>query len=686
MHAGNVQSLMEAGDFSAASNILANQLAALDAGNHAQNNTHTNDTDGATSLDTKRERIEALYLSAVCARYQDDFSRARGFIQNIFDIEPFLGRGFLEEAHICRAEGKAREALSNYQRASEANPAILAAWREQIKILDASDQAAMAGYARSELAYYESLSADVLRAHHLLNEGRLLKAEQQIKEFLQNDPKNVDAMTLLANISARVGAYEEAEYLLESALIFAPDNRRVMKDYILAMRKQQKFSKSSEMCARLVALAPDDTSALFQQSIEHMQHGNNQAAIDGIDALLENEPHNPAFLILRGHIQKALGKQDEAVRAYQSAISVRNDNGQAFYALANLKTYTFSDDEIIVMKALLEDGRCAIDDRIHLHFGLAAAYEKTGVIDAAFTHYQEGNRLKRAQSRYTCAVMHDELQRQQTECTPALFDAQRDKGWAAPDPIFIVGLPRAGSTLIEQILASHSQIDGTLELPNILSLSRKLQNQAQQNQGAKSANSYPANLHELSAEQLSDFGRSFIEDTKMHRQDAPFFTDKMPNNFRHIGLIHLILPNAKIIDARRDPMDCCFSGFKQLFAQGQEFTYGLTEIGQYYADYVSLMDHWHRVLPGKILHVQHEDVIDDLEGQVTRMLDYLGLPFEDSCLEFHTTERAVRTASSSQVREPLNRKGVGAWRPFDAHLDPLKEALGTHYRAENYFS
>ena len=247
-------------------------------------------------------------------------------------------------------------------------------------------------------------------------------------------------------------------------------------------------------------------------------------------------------------------------------------------------------------------------------------------------------------------------------------------------------MPRAGSTLIEQILASHSQIDGTLELPNILSLSRKLQNQAQQNQGAKSANSYPANLHELSAEQLSDFGRSFIEDTKMHRQDAPFFTDKMPNNFRHIGLIHLILPNAKIIDARRDPMDCCFSGFKQLFAQGQEFTYGLTEIGQYYADYVSLMDHWHRVLPGKILHVQHEDVIDDLEGQVTRMLDYLGLPFEDSCLEFHTTERAVRTASSSQVREPLNRKGVGAWRPFDAHLDPLKEALGTHYRAENYFS
>ncbi|HAL85093.1 MAG TPA: hypothetical protein DCP12_05580 [Rhodobiaceae bacterium] len=678
--AGNVQSLMEAGDFPAAASMLADQLAALDASRPAQNGPTTDAKAATKTSDAKRARIEALYLSAVCARYQNDHATARSFVQKLFDIEPFFGRGFLEEAHICRAEGKAREALSNYQRASEANPAILAAWREQIKILEASDQPGMAAHARGELSYYESLPEAVLRAQALLNEGRLLKAEELVKDFLLGAPRHVDAMLLLADISARVGAYEEAEYLLDSALLFAPDNRRAMKDYVLVMRKQQKFAKSSDMCAKLVALDPEDASALFQQTIEHMQHGQNQAATDGIDALLVREPDNPAFLLLRGHIEKALGRQDTAIAAYQRAISVRNDNGQAFYALANLKTYTFSDDEIIVMKALLDDGRCALDDRIHLNFALAAAYEKTGDTDQAFAHYGEGNRMKKAQSRYTSEVMHEELQRQKEFCTPALFAAQSGKGCPAPDPIFIVGLPRAGSTLIEQILASHSQIDGTLELPNILSLSRSLQNAARKTK----AGTYPANLHDLSGEELSAHGQAFIEDTRMHRQGAAFFTDKMPNNFRHIGLVSLILPNAKIIDARRDPMDCCFSGFKQLFAQGQEFTYGLAEMGRYYADYVALMDHWQRTLPGKILHVQHEDVLDDLEAQVRRMLDYLGLAFEPACLDFHNTERAVRTASSSQVRQPLNRKGLGAWRPFEKHLDPLKIALGDHYRPENY--
>ncbi len=678
--AGDVQSLMEAGDFPAAARVLADHLATLDARRPAQSARSADAKAAAKTANAKHERIEALYLSAVCARYQSEHASARSFVQKLFDIEPFFGRAFLEEAHIYRAEGKAREALSNYQRASEANPAILAAWREQIKILEASGEPGMAEYARGELSYYESLPLAVLRSQALLNEGRILKAEELVKDFLLGAPRQVDAIRLLADISARVGAYEEAEYLLDSALLFAPDNRRLMKDYVLVMRKQQKFAKSSDMCAKLVALDPEDASALFQQTIEHMQHGQNQAATDGIDALLVREPNNPAFLLLRGHIEKALGRQGSAIAAYQRAISVRNDNGQAFYALANLKTYAFSDDEIIVMRALLDDGRCGLDDRIHLHFALAAAYEKTGDTDQAFTHYSEGNRMKKAQSRYTCEVMHRELQRQQEFFTPALFAAQEGKGFPAPDPIFIVGLPRAGSTLIEQILASHSQIDGTLELPNILSLSRSLKNAARKTK----ASAYPDNLRDLSGDELSAHGRAFIEDTQMHRQGAAFFTDKMPNNFRHIGLISLILPNAKIIDARRDPMDCCFSGFKQLFAQGQEFTYGLEEIGRYYTDYVALMDHWQRTLPGKILHVQHEDVLDDLEAQVRRMLDYLDLAFEPACLDFHKTERAVRTASSAQVRQPLNRKGLGAWRQFEKHLDPLKTSLGDHYRPENY--
>lgn len=666
MSRAQVQELMEAGDFSSASAILATQLANVQQSGGDQNTKRN---------EAKAERLETLYLSAVCARYQDDLKAARAFVQQVFDIEPFLGRAFLEEAHICRAENRVREALSNYQRAGEANPAILAAWREQIKILEASDQKAMAGHARSELAYYEALPPEVLRAHHLLNEGRLAKAEKQIKQFLLHHPTQTDAMRLLADISARVGAYEDAEYLLENAMQRTPDNPRLMKDYMLIMRKQQKFAQSAEMCRRMLALAPDNAGFLFQKAIEDMQHGDNATAIETVNELLVREPHNPGFLILRGHIEKALGHHDDAVRAYQAALSVRNDNGQAFYALANLKTYDFSNDEIVVMKALLDDGRCSLDDRAHIQFALAAAYEKRQESDAAFSHYAEGNRIKKAQSRYTAAAIRDEFERQKEFCTKELFAAQSGKGHDAPDPIFIVGLPRAGSTLIEQILASHSQIDGTLELPNILSLSHKLRGRNSADESA-----YPGVLHRLDGDALADYGRAFIEDTRLHRAGAPFFTDKMPNNFRHIGLIHLILPNAKIIDARRDPMDCCFSGFKQLFAQGQEFTYGLEEVGQYYADYVSLMTHWHDVLPGKILHVQHEDVLDDLEGQVRRMLDYLDLPFEQACLDFHNTQRAVRTASSAQVRQPLNRKGVGAWRPFEAYLDPLKQALGPHYR------
>jgi hypothetical protein len=265
------------------------------------------------------------------------------------------------------------------------------------------------------------------------------------------------------------------------------------------------------------------------------------------------------------------------------------------------------------------------------------------------------------------------LNSQITACTPDLFAKQSGKGCDAPDPIFILGLPRAGSTLLEQILASHSQIDGTLELPNILSLAHRLRRQKQ----ASNDSLYPDVLHDLDADQLRTMGQEFIDNTQIHRQGAPYFIDKMPNNFRHIGLIKLILPNAKIIDARREPMACCFSGFKQLFAEGQEFTYGLQEIGQYYRDYVHLMEHWDAMLPGAVLRVQHEDVLDDLGGQVRRMLDYLGLPFEQACIDFHQTERAVRTASSEQVRQPITKASVDLWRHYQSHLQPLKDALGS---------
>ena len=416
-------------------------------------------------------------------------------------------------------------------------------------------------------------------------------------------------------------------------------------------------------------------------AIETMQIGNHEEAIALFDDVLTDLPNDPNTHVSKGHALKTLGQHDEAIGAYQKGAELNPSLGDAWFSLSNLKTYRFAEEEIATMENALHQPASTHNDRVNIHFALGKAYEDQGDYEKAFRHYDAGNEAKKRQIGYTADAMHAELEAQKAACTAELFAKQAGKGHDAPDPIFIVGLPRAGSTLIEQILASHSQIDGTLELPNILSLAHRLRGKKRSDSGAAA---YPANLHALSGDDLQQMGRDFIEDTRLHRQGAAFFTDKMPNNFRHIGLIHLILPNAKIIDARRDPMDCCFSGFKQLFAQGQEFTYGLQEIGRYYADYVALMAHWHAVLPGKILHVQHEDVLDDLEAQVVRMLDYLGLPFEQACLDFHTTERAVRTASSAQVRQPLNRKGVGAWRPFEAHLDPLKQALGPHYDAAHY--
>ena len=311
--------------------------------------------------------------------------------------------------------------------------------------------------------------------------------------------------------------------------------------------------------------------------------------------------------------------------------------------------------------------------RVHIAFALGKAFEDRGDYHAAFTSYETGNALKQKQTRYTTEQMLAEFDAQKKYCSKDVLAAQGGLGCPAPDPIFIVGLPRAGSTLIEQILASHSQVDGTLELPNILSLAHRLRGRNL----ISARDRYPRILAELSAGELTQLGETYLEDSQIHRKGAAFFTDKMPNNFRHLGLIHLILPNAKIIDARRAPLDCCWSGYKQLFAEGQEFTYGLDDIGYYYRGYVDLMAHWETALPERrVLRVQHEDVLADLEGQVRRILDYCDLPFEAACVEFHKTERAVRTASSEQVRQPINRSGQDQWKAFEPFLDPLKKALG----------
>ncbi|WP_252257497.1 tetratricopeptide repeat-containing sulfotransferase family protein [Erythrobacter aurantius] len=613
---------------------------------------------------------EALYMAAVAARYLGRLDEASRHLSSLHSAMPEYGRAWQEEGHLALAKGDNQAALSAFAKATRFNPALEASWREQARLHAAAGRPAEAQGAAAQQQRIAGLPRELVAVTNHLAEGRLARAEEICRHYLRQNPRNVEGMRLLAKIGIEFGILDDAEILLESAVEFSPDDVQLRFDYIDVLRRRQKFAEALDQAEKLYRRDP--ANPLFQSrlAIECIQTGDYTRGLDLFEKVLEKLPHDPASLTSRGHALKTKGDRAEAEASYRAAIASKPDHGDAFYALANLKTYRFGADEIAAMRAQVARNDLAFMDRVHLSFALAKAMEDEGDYEASFHHYDEGNALKRAQTRYRAEAMTRELTLQKEVCSAELFEKHKGNGHPAPDPIFILGLPRAGSTLLEQILASHSQIDGTLELPNILALAHRLR-------GRKAGQSrYPQILHDLTAEQLEKFGADFIENTRIHRQGAPFFIDKMPNNFRHIGLIHLILPNAKIIDARRAPMDCCFSGFKQLFAEGQEFTYGLTEIGRYYSDYVGLMDHWDEVLPGKVLRVQHEDVLDDLEGQTRRMLDFLGLPFEQQCLAFHKTPRAVRTASSEQVRQPINRKGQGAWKPFEPWLGDLKAALG----------
>ena len=644
---------------------LKQAQSALQSGDFARGLSHSQDILGRDDSDG-----EALYMAAVASRYLGKLDDSADFLDRLHLAMPEYGRAWQEHGHLLIARGDHSAALDAFKRATRFNPALTASWREQARLADEAGKMPEAAAAKAQFDRITSLPRELLAVTNHLYEGRLLRAEEICRHFLRTNPRHVEGMRLLARIGVELGILEDADFLLESAVHFEPDNVQLRLDYVDVLRRRQKFEQAMAEAEKLHARDPENPVFQSRLAIEAMQTGDFERAFDLFESVLAKLPEDPATLTRRGHALKTFGKRDDAIASYRAAYTAKRDHGDAYYALANLKTYRFEDTEVAEMDDLLDRPDLAFMDRVHLSFALAKALEDRGEYEKSFFHYDAGNALKRAQTRYSADAMSAELARQQKICTAELFEEHAESGHPASDPIFIVGLPRAGSTLLEQILASHSQVDGTLELPNILALAHRLR-------GRKAGQSrYPAILHDLTAEQLDGFGEKFISDTRIHRQGAPFFIDKMPNNFRHIGLIHLILPNAKIIDARRDPMDCCFSGFKQLFAEGQEFTYGLTEIGRYYADYDVLMDHWERVLPGKILRVQHEDVLDDLEGQTRRMLDYLELPFEEACLDFHRSKRAVRTASSEQVRQPINRSGQDAWMPFEPWLGPLKATLG----------
>ncbi len=615
-------------------------------------------------------------MSAVCRRYRREFDAAMSNLASLKALAPENGRAHQEEGHAYRDMGRPDRALHAYSRACRFNPALVASWRGQLDILTRRGRAREAAQARAQLEHLQRLPKPLVIVLDLVSQGKLLKAEDLCRKFLQKVPHHVEAMRLLADIGIRFGVLADAEFLLESAHRLDPNNVRVHVDYIQALRKRQKSGQALEQAKRLLETSPKNPQFQSIYAIECMQTGDYEGALSLFDRVLEQIPGDPVTLTSKGHAFKTCGQYDKSVASYRAALESQPRHGEAWYSLSNLKVYSFGDRELERMHAQARNDDLAHADRVHLSFALGKAYEDRNDFESSFRYYEQGNRSKKTTSTYDADKMTEELRAQHRVCTAGMLSRGTRAGHSAGDPIFVLGLPRAGSTLLEQILSSHSRVDGTLELPNILSLSQQLRRRGR----IGTEPGYPEILAALSDEELHQFGQQYIDDTRIHRQSAPFFVDKMPNNFRHIGLIHLILPKAKIIDARRHPMACGFSGYKQLFAEGQQFTYDLADLGQYYRDYVELMDHWDAVLPGKVLRVQYEDVVGDLETQVRRILDHCGLDFEPDCLSFHRTDRAVRTPSSEQVRQPIFKSGLDYWRNYEAWLDPLRGALGEDVR------
>ncbi|MYD43664.1 MAG: tetratricopeptide repeat protein [Gammaproteobacteria bacterium] len=618
---------------------------------------------------------DLLYCVVVAQRLLGDFAAALQSVVTLLGLVSGYGRAHQEHGYILLALNQSEAANQAFRQAVELNPGLLASW-QQLRQATSDDASAWRRRIDANLGYLQSLAPELRSVVSLRHEKKMRRAEQTCRSYLQDHPKHVEAMRLLALMASEQGRLDDAEFLLESALEFDPAATRVRISYIDVLHKRQKYDKSFAEAEHLLATEPTNPTFRLAYANQLNAMGNYRQALEIYDNILDAQPDSalagPRLWLSRGHALKTHGQIADAVRSYQRAYKSRPDFGDAYWSLANLKTYTFQDEELKRMTEFVQSNTVAQDDLAHLHFALGKAHEDRGEFEKSFQQYEQGNDIRRKQTKYDPATMTARLKLQHWVCNEEFFAKREHVGHDAPDPIFIVGLPRAGSTLLEQILASHSQVDGTLELHHIGSIAQKLDSRRRRNDAPR----YPGTLSHLKPETFKTIGEQFIAETRVHRRGAPYFIDKMPNNFRHIGLIHLILPNAKIIDARRDPMSCCFSGFKQLFASGQEFTYGLYEIGTYYQDYIELMNHWQTVLPNRVLRVQYDDVVNDLGTQVNRILEYCELPFEQACIDFHRNTRAVRTPSAEQVRQPIYRQGLQQWENFEPWLGPLKEALG----------
>lgn len=564
-------------------------------------------------------------------------------------------------------------AIALLRRVTAADPADAAAFQKLAELLRLEGDEAGADRAQAEALRAATVDPVLVAAASALVKGELPVAERLLKDRLKAQPTDVPAIRMLAELAARIGRFGDAEKLLRRAVELAPGFDAARHNLAVVLHRQ---AKSAEALVELDFLMARDAQSPGYRVLRGailVRLGEHEAAIATYASLLADYPRQPRVWMSYGHALKTVGRQADSLAAYRRALADEPSLGELWWSLANLKTVRFTPEDIAAMQAALADAALGEEDRWHLEFALGKALEDAGDFEASFAHYQKGNSLRRAALDYDAAATTRNVSQVKALYTRDFLAARAGWGCAAPDPIFVVGLPRSGSTLIEQILSSHSKVEGTAELPDVIALARRLGERQEDGQGAR----FAEKLSALDASDLTALGEEYLERTRVQRKtDRPFFIDKMPNNFVHTGLIHLMLPNARIIDARRHPLGSCFSGFKQHFARGQAFTYDLEEIGQYWRDYAELMAHFDEVLPGRVHRVQYEAMVADPETEIRALLAYCGLEFEPACLSFHETERPVRTASSEQVRQPLYASAVDHWQQYEKWLGPLKAALG----------
>ena len=570
--------------------------------------------------------------------------------------------------------GQAEAALAGLRCAVALQPDMPDAWRAIGDYLTVSGDIGGADAAYAQHIKASTKDPQLLVAASALVEGRIAQAEALLRAHLTRIPTDIVAIRLLAEVAARLGRNADAENLLERCLELAPSFHAARHQYAIVLQRQNKAVAALRQIEQLAKLDPHNSSYRNLKAVALVKIGEYRQSLEIYAEVLAAHPQQSKIWMSYGHTLSTAGREQDSIAAYRKSIDISPHLGEAYWSLANLKTFRFEPVELRAMRAQLERNDLSDEDRFHFDFAVGKALEDNRDYCESFKHYVRANQRRRSTVAYDADEMSAYVRRSKSLFTTEFFAARAGYGSSAPDPIFIVGMPRAGSTLIEQILASHSSVEGTMELPDILMMAGSLS--GKRVPGAEPR--YPAVLAGLSAIACRELGERYIEDTRIQRKTAkPLFIDKMPNNFLHIGLIKLALPNARIIDARRHPMATCFSAYKQHFARGQNFSYDLEELGRYYRDYVTLMAHFDSVLPGRVHRVIYESMVEDSESEIRRLLDYCGLTFEPACLQFYKNERAVRTASSGQVRRPIFRDGLDQWRRYEPWLGPLKEALGS---------